>query len=106
MTVPVEVRGDAPITDARIVGDDFQLVSHTCTGATTCEVQLRAAPGAAGTRTAKLRVTDATGARREVPLEVHARSGSPGLTLVSPPGKWAWARRHGHLAPTGSRSSW
>ena len=59
ITVPVEVRGDAPITDARIVGDDFELVSHTCTGASTCEVKLRAVPGAAGARTAKLRVTDA-----------------------------------------------
>ncbi|MDA0181723.1 hypothetical protein OJ997_15570 [Solirubrobacter phytolaccae] len=86
--VPVEVRGDAPITDARIVGEDFEVVSDTCESAPTCEVQVRAVPGTAGTRTATLRVTDAGGKHTDVPLEVFAYGGTTGYTMVSDPGEW------------------
>ena len=84
--VPVQVRpGAAPIERVEIVGgdaSDFTVVSNGCAGAVAaCDVRLRFQSGAPGARRAWLRVTDAAGARADVPLQGFAYGGETGLTV-------------------------
>jgi len=84
--VPVLVRpGGSPIASVEVVGTaaaDFTVAANGCVGAAVeCTVRLRFQSGAPGARRAWLRVTDAAGARADVPLQGFAYGGETGLTV-------------------------
>src|SRR4051812_10448019 len=87
---PVTYRGAAPLASASIAGPhpgDFAVDAGGCLGrAGPCDVLVRFAPRAAGTRTATLRLTDATGATYDTALEGFFHGGTTSATIEVLPG--------------------
>ncbi len=106
------------LTDTSVTGAspaDFPVRSDECSGRTvaagdSCQVWVRFVAAAAGTRTAKLRITDATGERHDVSLQGFAYGGTTKVVLYSDPGDyigagrdWSYTPANAVISATGSR---
>jgi hypothetical protein len=120
-TVPVTVvatRSAVRLTDTSVAGAnpaDFPIRADECSGRTlaagdSCQVWVRFVAADAGTRTAKLRITDATGERHDVSLQGFAYGGRTRVVLHSDPGDfvgagrdWSYTPANADISATGSR---
>jgi hypothetical protein len=100
IAVPVTIGATEPGAHVTAVGiqgedaEDFSITQDGCTGHSLtaqqrCRLEVEARPTAPGLRTARLVVTDVTGATTMVPLAVRAEPGTlRSVTMVSTPGDW------------------
>ena len=97
--VPVTVIGrgsDVTVKSATITGlhsGDFTKRVDDCTGVTLaagelCQIWIRVTPRVAGPRVASLWITDSTGARRRVMLDIFVRGGRTRLYMKGEPGDY------------------
>jgi len=90
--VPVIVGGGNPITSVSLTGNnpkDFVVRIDNCSGKPApCEVWVRFVPTAAGTRSARLHLTNAAGGAFDVLLHGFAYGGTTNVVMTSDPGDY------------------
>lgn len=114
-TVPVwfVAAAQSTVSGVTVTGanaSDFKIRSDGCSGQRlsaggACQVWLRFVPTAAGTRLAALRVTDAAGGAREVPLQAFAYGGRTRVVMHSESGDYIGQGRDWQYTPANARIS-
>ena len=119
--VPVTVLASAAtqVVSASVAGAnaaDFPIRVDECSGksipaGSSCQVWLRFTPTAAGTRSAQLQITDASGARDDVALSGFAHGGSTRVLMNSQPGDyigagktWSYTVANARIVAGGNRT--